>query len=98
MEVYGLGTFQTVGKQKPGGPQRNTLRRTQLTVRQICHLPKRFRAHVEKGEYVLEVDGKPLVPLGRLKSSPKGEKRFSLFLSRAGNRIARSETQRLNKL
>ena len=55
------GTFQTVGKQKPGGPQRNTLRRTQLTVRQICHLPKRFRAHVEKGEYVLEVDGKPLV-------------------------------------
>jgi hypothetical protein len=56
---------------------------------------------VEKGEYVLEVDGKPLVglfPLGRLKSSPKGEKRFSLFLSRAGNRIARSETQRLNKL
>ena len=56
---------------------------------------------VEKGEYVLEVAGKPLVglfPLGRLKSSPKDEKRSSPFLSRAGNRIARSEKQRLSKL
>ena len=56
---------------------------------------------LEKGEYVLEVAGKPLVgivPLGRLKSSPKGEKRSSPFLSRAGNGTARWEKQRLCKL
>jgi len=41
---------------------------------------------VKKGEYVLEVTGEPLVgiiPLWQVESSPKGEKRSSLFLKQS---------------